>query len=295
MYVSMTGFSRASASFEWGTIHIELSSVNHRYQEISARLPRELASWEPWFHKKMQKLYGRGKVSIRAEITWAGSVLAASINKDALKKYYDEITEAQKFIGVYEEIAVDRLLDLPGVVGTQKGSGLSDDEATEAILWGLLSEAAEKWQTMRDAEGEHLKRAVEEHIDELERLLSRIAERWKIAKDAAFENMTERVTKALSAAGLQADDSRFAQEAVFIADRWDISEELARLNSHIEKFRETGNSGDPIGRKLDFIVQEMNREVNTLDSKTADSEVRWMAVEAKTALERVREQIQNLE
>jgi len=149
---------------------------------------------------------------------------------------------------------------------------------------------------MRLTEGGHLKNAVDAHLAELERLLGEISRGWMVARDAAFKTMKERVARALDAVGAAApDESRFVQEAMFIADRWDVTEELARLDSHIAKFREAGDSAESAGRKLDFLVQEMNREVNTLNSKIADADIRWLAVEAKTSLERIREQIQNLE
>lgn len=299
MYISMTGFSSTSRTMEWGTITLDLASVNHRYQEIFARLPKELSSWEPWFHQKLREAFRRGKVQARVEILWAMGSLAGSINKDVICRYYNELSELRNSIGQQEDIALEALVSLPGVLDTQERMRLAHADETEALLSELLSAGVESWQAMRAQEGSHLEEAVSEHLGELERIAGEIAQKWAPAKDAAFAAMIERVRKALDAAGTsQIDDARFAQEAVILADRWDVSEELARLASHIEKFRQTGRaekSKESIGRKLDFLVQEMNREVNTLDSKIADAGIRWLAVEAKAALERIREQIQNLE
>ncbi|MDR3255230.1 MAG: YicC family protein [Synergistaceae bacterium] len=298
MYVSMTGFSSARIEREWGTISLELSSVNHRYQEIYARLPRELGSWEPWFHQKLRGLYRRGKVQARIEIMWAASALAVSVNKDVLASYFNALAETREALGPDqgEPISIDSLVNLPGVLDSQERFGLSRDDATEQLLSSLLEQGAARWQEMRLTEGAHLKSAVNIHLVELERLLGEISAKWADAKDAAFDAMKERITKALDSLGApQPDDSRFVQEVVFIADRWDVTEELARLDSHIAKFRETEDSSESAGRKLDFLIQEMNREVNTLNSKIADAGIRWLAVEAKTSLERIREQIQNLE
>ena len=293
MYVSMTGFGSMRMEREWGTISIELSSVNHRYQEISARLPRELASWEHWFHQTLRRRFRRGKVQIRVEIAWASSALAVSLNKEVLAAYYREMSDVSSELKGTGEISLDALLGLPGVIDAQERPWPSGDDA-EDLLRTLLEGCADNWQEMRLTEGGHLKSAIEEHLSNMERLIADISGRWEAARDAAFNAMKERVAKALGSLSAP-EDYRFAQEAVIIADRWDVTEELARLASHVAKFRETGDSRELSGRKLDFLVQEMNRELNTLNSKVADADVRWLVVEAKTALEQIREQIQNLE
>jgi uncharacterized protein (TIGR00255 family) len=294
MYVSMTGFGGTHIEREWGTISLELSSVNHRYQEISARIPRELASWEPWLHQKLRRMFRRGKLQARVDITWVSSALAVSLNKELLAAYYRELSKVGDELGQAGEISLDALLGLPGVIDAQERSLPAEDGDTEKLLLSLVEGGAENWQKMRLTEGAHLKSAIDGHLSDLERLTAEISGKWGVARDAAFDLMKERVTKALEASSAP-EDSRFAQEAVFIADRWDVTEEIARLSSHITKFKETGDSQEPSGRKLDFLVQEMNRELNTLNSKVADAGVRWLVVEAKTALERIREQIQNLE
>ena len=299
MYISMTGFSSTSRTMGWGTITLDLSSVNHRYQEIYVRLPKELSSWEPWFHQKLREAFRRGKIQARIEILWAMGSLAGSINRDVLCRYYDELFEVRNSIGQQEDIALESLVNLPGVLDTQERMRLAHGDEADELLAELLAAGIASWNEMRAQEGTHLEEEVSVHLNELERLAGEIAEKWAPAKEAAFTATIERVRKALDAAGTsQVDDARFAQEAVILADRWDVSEELARLKSHIEKFRQTGKAEkakESIGRKLDFLVQEMNREVNTLDSKIADADIRWLAVEAKAALERIREQIQNLE
>jgi uncharacterized protein (TIGR00255 family) len=296
MYVSMTGFSRTATEREWGTVTLELSSVNHRYQEIYVRLPRELASWEPWFHQRMRSLYRRGKVQIRVDIEWDASSEAVSLNKDALARYYGEIAGVRESLGSGGEISLSALVTLPGVIDARGRMGMEGDGGTEELLSGLLGLGAAEWNKMRRAEGEHLREAIAVHLEALERHIADIERLWPGARDAAFAAMTERVKGVLDAAGTSPpDESRVAQETVMLSDRWDVSEEIARMASHIAKFRETGESRESEGRKLDFIVQEMNREVNTVSSKVSNAEIRWIAVEAKTAIERIREQIQNLE
>lgn len=134
---------------------------------------------------------------------------------------------------------------------------------------------------MRETEGAHLRDEVLSHLAELERLAAEIEERWLPTRDAAFAAMRARVSEALEKMGEKLEESRYMQEIVLLTDKWDVSEELARLKSHAAKFRSTGEDRESTGRKLDFIVQEMNREVNTLDSKVADADIRWLAVDAK--------------
>ena len=182
-----------------------------------------------------------------------------------------------------------------GVLDMPKFEDEEDSQATEEVFRELLDEAAASWNKMRALEGGHLREEVLTHLAELERLVGVIEEKWKPARDAAFEAMRTRVTETLEKLGEKLEEQRYMQEIVLLTDKWDVAEELARLKSHIAKFRSAGDSDESAGRKLDFIVQEMNREVNTLDSKVADAEIRWLAVDAKAALERIREQIQNLE
>jgi uncharacterized protein (TIGR00255 family) len=289
----MTGFGQAAEEREWGKISLELSSVNHRYQEISVRLPRELASLEPWFHQKLRGIFRRGKLNARIEITWAASAVASSINKEVLMNYHREISALRNSMGTERDISLDALMNMPGVLDASRRESLGA-EATD-ILSELIDAAAVNWNRMRLDEGAHLKEAVGGHIADVERGMSEISRIWPDAKSAAFRAMTARITAALEAAGVSPDEARFAQEAVIFADKWDITEEIARMASHIAKFRGTGEGRESEGRKLDFLVQEMNREANTINSKVSNSEIRWIAVEVKSAIERIREQIQNLE
>lgn len=296
MYVSMTGFGSARTEREWGTLCMELSSVNHRYQEVYVRLSRELSSWEPWFHKKLRECFRRGKLSCRVEILWTSSLPCAAIDGQLAAGYYKDIARIRNSLGLEGDISLDALIGLPGVLDAGARMRFLEDCDLEALLGELVGESVSNWEKMRRAEGKHLEEAISKHLAELERFISEISNRWVLAKDLAFDAMKERLKKALDASGIAPiDDSRFAQEALVIADRWDILEELDRLESHVVKFRKIGSVPEPVGRKLDFLVQEMNREINTISSKVLSSEIRWFAVEAKTALERIREQIQNLE
>lgn len=295
MYLSMTGFSRTQLQTSWGTLNLELSSVNHRYQEISVRLPREFSSWEPRFHQKLRNYFRRGKVQLRMEVLWASTFKMAHINRDVMLSYCEEFLQIQQTLGQAGELDLEKIASLPGVLTLPSFDDITEADNLEATFDKLLAEGVASWQKMRTQEGEHLRDEVLLHIAELERLMQEIEEKWLIAKNLAFQSLREKLSEVLSTLNEKLDESRFLQEIVILTDKWDVSEELARLKSHVVKFIATGEETDSSGRKLDFIVQEMNREVNTLNSKIADAEIRWLAVEAKAALERIREQIQNLE
>ena len=295
MYVSMTGFSRTQIQRSWGTVSLEMSSVNHRYQEIYVRLPREFSSWEPWFHQKLRKGFRRGKVQVRMDVLWAPSLKMGRINKDIMTSYCEELMQIQRMLGQAKDLQLESVVTLPGVLDIPRFEDSSEAEELEASFSELIEQGLSSWQKMRVTEGEHLKEEVLAHLAELERLSALIEDKWLPARDQAFETTRLRITEMLDSLGGKLEESRMMQEIVVMTDKWDVSEEIARLKSHISKFRGTGEDTESSGRKLDFIVQEMNREVNTLDSKISDAEIRWLAVDSKAALERIREQIQNLE
>lgn len=295
MYVSMTGFSRTQIQRSWGTVSLEVSSVNHRYQEIYVRLPREFSSWEPWFHQKLRKGFRRGKVQVRMDVLWASSFKMGRINKDIMTSYCEELMQIQRMLGQAKDLQLESVVTLPGVLDIPRFEESAEAEELEASFSELIELGLSSWQEMRETEGEHLKAEVLTHLAELERLSAQIEEKWLPARDQAFEITRQRITEMLDTLGGKLEESRMMQEIVVMTDKWDVSEEIARLKSHISKFRSTGEDAESSGRKLDFIVQEMNREVNTLDSKISDAEIRWLAVDSKAALERIREQIQNLE
>lgn len=291
----MTGFSRTQLRRPWGTLNLELSSVNHRYQEITVKLPRDFAGWEPWFHQKLRAMFRRGKVQARIELFWAQDFKKARLNKEVLDSYCAELAQLKEKFSQSSEIQLETLLSLPGVLELPSAG---EDDTTfnlEETFGELLEKGVAGWQLMRELEGKHLKEEILSHLANLEKLTEEIATLWRTARDEAFSNVRARISQTLENLGIGLEESRFVQEITIMADKWDVCEELARLKSHIEKFRLTGEENSSSGRKLDFLTQEINREINTLDSKVADSRVRWLAVDAKSELEMIREQIQNLE
>ncbi|MCL2009327.1 MAG: YicC family protein [Synergistaceae bacterium] len=302
MFLSMTGFGRASREFPWGTVTFEAVSVNHRYQDISVRLPKEIHSLESALTASLRSLLRRGKIRLIAEIDWAADFKTARIDTCALRSYYDRIQEVAAEVNA-PQTELTALLNLPGVCDSMRlREGISGELGEPAEfaksggLWkDLVCDTVDALMEMKRSEGEKLQAVVEEDLKELERLTGALSERWNSASSEALSALGSRIEKVMERFALEIDRNRIAQEISLLADKWDVSEELARLAGHIAKFREIASGRESEGRKLDFLIQEMNREVNTMGSKTGDAEFRWMVVEAKSCLERIREQIQNVE
>lgn len=293
MFLSMTGFGRASRTFPWGTVTFELSSVNHRYQDLSARLPRELASLESRLLSSLRTALGRGKVRLVADVAWDAGAHAPILDEEALMLAFRRVQALAREQGLSAPTDLVPFLALPGICEAARATGpAQEDPAT----WDeLLAATVASLMEMKRAEGAKLRDAVEADLKIFEGLVAKMEVRWRKAADDAVEALRLRIDRAMEHFSLKIDEARIAQEVSLLSDKWDVSEELTRLGAHIERFRQTMDREDLAGRRLDFLIQEMNREVNTMGSKVADVELRWSVVEAKSCLERIREQIQNVE
>lgn len=292
MFLSMTGFGRASRDFPWGTVVFELTSVNHRYQDFSARLPRELASLESRLLASLRGSVNRGKVRLSAEIAWNPGARTPTLDEEGLLLLFRRVRSLAQEQGLPEpELAP--FLTLPGICETGSLNAVAQEDPD---AWDdLLASAVDSLMEMKRAEGEKLRTVVEADLDAFAGIVSGLAERWKKASEQALEALRMRIEKVMERFALDLDEARVAQEVSLLSDKWDVSEELARLDAHLERFRQTMGGKEPAGRRLDFLIQEMNREINTMGSKVGDADFRWGVVEAKSCLERIREQIQNVE
>ncbi|MCF7935011.1 MAG: YicC family protein [Synergistales bacterium] len=295
MITSMTGFGSATRDETWGTLHIEISSVNHRYQEVTVRLPRELSSLEQALQRQAKAAFRRGKMTVRVEMQWSPLQQTVEINEEVLKRYYAHIERLKSKLHIIEDVRLDLLLNMPGVMEEAAGRDRTVTDAVETALAETADEALRGWNAMRRQEGEHLQEDIASHAGTFSALLDSIDGEWPKAKRDAYSRMVERLQQFVEESGTGIDQSRLAQEAAVLSDKWDIAEELSRSRSHLQQFHQLFNETEPVGRKMDFLTQEMNREINTISSKVAESRIRWLAVEAKAALERIREQVQNVE
>jgi uncharacterized protein (TIGR00255 family) len=293
---SMTGFGRAHFELAGVPHDVEVRSVNHRYLELRVRLPRALADSETAVRERVQQRLARGKVDLVVSTAeGAGPKLALIVDEELAAGYVRAAERLSKSGGVAGALSVGELLQLPGVVRTVEPE--QSREETEALLLGAVERALAAIDAMRAAEGAALARELESRIARVAALGESLASRAGEVQEAARERLRKRSAQLASETGI-ADPARLYQEIVLAADRLDITEELVRLASHVDQFRSicaAAGPGAPVGRKLDFLMQELGREANTVGSKGSDAGVAHSVVELKTELERIREQVQNVE
>ena len=294
MFISMTGFGSKSYSFTWGTVKFEISSINHKYQDFTVKLPRELMSLENRILSILRNNIPRGKVKLSAEITWNPGAKIPALDNDSLRVFINQVRTIAKRNSLDTAKDITSFLMIPGVLDVS--ANVAEEEARQnPAIWDKLTlEAIDALQEMRKTEGGKLHEKVSDDLSKLESIIETLKERWKIASGEAIEGLRTRIENVMEHYNLEIDEARIAQEVALMSDRWDVSEETARLEAHTGKFRKVMEE-DSCGKKLDFLIQEMNREINTMGSKVNDSDFRWGVVEAKTCIERMREQIQNIE
>lgn len=293
MIDSMTGFGRGEAVVDEASATVELRSVNNRFCEVSVRLPRSLSAYESEVHARIKKRFARGRISAQIQIETASEeVLPLQVNPDGVRAYMTLLNQLRSQAGISEPVRLEHLLNYSDVFQTREPG----DEQTEAMWRAVeqaLDAAIEALHTMRRQEGSALLADLEQRIVALDRILLRVEDRAPLRVESARERLHQRLREILEDERLDRD--RVEMEIAMLADRLDITEECVRLRSHLELFRQSLNSEHPEGRKLNFISQEINREVNTIGSKANDAEIAHLAVEMKDELEKIREQVQNVE
>jgi len=291
MIISMTGFARSEAPVPGGTLACELRSVNHRYLEPSLRLPEELRTLEPELRATLQKELRRGKVDCTFTYR-TGNQAGRELEVDAqlisrLAPALDHIVTATRSINAPMQINLVDLLRYPGVVR----EAAVEPEALLAAGRELFARAIEGLKAMRASEGARLKDLVLQRCTQLETLLGQVRKRLPEVQAAIRARFDERMAE-LSVA---VDNERLEQEVALLVQRMDVAEELDRLDGHIEETRKIIASPEAAGRRLDFLMQEYNREANTLSSKSQDLATTRLAVDMKVLIEQMREQVQNIE
>ena len=294
MIRSMTGFGRMEGVAAGKRILVEMKSLNHRYLEISLRMPAALAVLEMEIKKRIGERYTRGKfeVSIRMEngsSSEAPSVLA--LNLPLARQYHSLLTQLRKELGISGEVTLEMMAGFRDLFVT--GEGEEDVPALWEGLEKVLAQTMEKLTAMRDAEGESLGRDLTERMGTVERLVQEIARRAPEVVLEYRQRLADRVRELT--AGMVVDESRLHQEVAVLAEKSDITEEVVRMNSHLGQFRNFMTAEEAVGRKMDFLIQEMNREVNTIGAKSQDGEIARLVIELKSELAKLREQIQNVE
>ncbi len=292
MIKSMTGFGRNEVSEEKRKITVEIKSVNHRYLDVNIKMPKKLSFFEATIRTELKKYMQRGKVDVFiAYEDFTESNVCVKYNKELAAEYMSYLEKMAEDFGLDNDIRVSALSRYPEVLTMEEQS--VDEEEIWKALCGAVQGAAEKFVETRLKEGEALKTDLIAKLDGMLDHLSFIEERSPQLVEEYKDKLRERVRELLE--DTQIEESRLLLEVTLFADKICVDEELVRLRNHIETTRQTLVDGGGIGRKLDFIAQEMNREANTILSKTNNMEISNRAIELKTEIEKVREQIQNIE
>lgn len=288
---SMTGFGRASLESNGKNYIIEIKTVNNKYSDITVKSPKRLSFMEDKIRKQIANRITRGKVEVSVSFfDFSNKSKNVVLNKEIAKEYIKQLREIADENNLSENISVVEIAKLPDILNSIDSD--NDEEITSEALQ-CLNMALDSLIEMRKTEGENIKQDLLVRIERVQNLVDKIAENSKGIVEEYVSKLEKRVKEILKTDVV--DENRIAQEAVIYADKTSIEEELTRLNSHIVQFKELANSDGPVGKKLDFMIQEMNRETNTIGSKAGSGEITKAVIDLKVELEDIREQIQNIE
>lgn len=289
---SMTGFGRAAGTLLGDEVTVEMSAVNHRYLDASLRMPLAWAAVEPVLKQQLRTYVSRGKLSVTiSRKRGPGSPPSIRFDPDTARQYVDASRELAAMVGSNGAISVDVLAQLEGVLVHE--DPVDDLESVQAGLEALLEDAAARLNAMRATEGEALERDIRARIALIRSALVRIEDRLPELNGAYEQRLRSRVEELRTEVSLS--EERIALEVALLAEKADVTEEVVRLKAHLEHFSGLLDEKEPVGRRLDFLLQELQREINTLGVKTRDSDVARHVLEMKSELEKIREQIQNVE
>lgn len=288
----MTGFGRSENLQGEMKFIVEMKAVNHRYFDVSIKMPKKLAFFESAIRSTLKNYMQRGKIDVF--ITYedlSQSSASLKYNENLASEYLQYYRQMAEKFGLEDDIKVSTLGRCPEVFSMEDQT--IDEKEIWAVLEKALTGAAEQMVAAREKEGQALKKDLIEKLDGMVLQVTKIQERFPVMMEAYRVKLEEKVKELL--ADTQIEESRIATEVVLYADKICTDEETVRLKSHIDHMKETLEKGDNVGRKLDFIAQEMNREANTILSKANDLETTNIAIDLKTEIEKIREQIQNIE
>lgn len=290
---SMTGYGRGEAKDEFRSFTVEIKTINHRYNDFSVKMPKHINYLEDMVKKKVKSLVNRGKAEIYISMDYiSGDDIAVMPNIELAKSYKNAIDEIAKSLGTDERVSLETIVNFPEVLKLEKKQ--EEAEIIEKLLNESLEKALVSLSDMRSEEGKKLLEDMEEKLSTIESTIAFIEQRSPEIVEEYRDRLNKRIEELLGSE-YDIDESKLANEVAYFADKSGIDEEIVRLKSHISQARKTSNSEGVVGRKLDFIVQEMNREANTIGSKVGDIDITNGVVNIKTEIEKIREQIQNIE
>ena len=293
MIRSMTSFGRSSSEEgEKRVFTVEMKSVNSRYLDINIRMPKTLISLEEEIRKMISNSLNRGKVDVFINLkNYNDGSGVPKVDINLAKGYFDCLKEIEEKLGIKNDVSVMQIARFPEVITV-----VEEEDKIEEIweeIKPLIKDCLDMMVAMREVEGNKLKEDILSKISVIEQLVSKVEEFADTIPKAFKVKLEERLKELLG--NVDIDENRVAMEVCMLADKATIDEEIIRLRSHINQVRETLNLNEPVGRKLDFIVQEMNRETNTIGSKSSDIQMTNIVIDIKNILEKIREQVQNIE
>jgi len=292
MIKSMTGYGKAESAYAGGRITVEVRCVNHRYGEITVKLPRALMQFENDIKKRVAEKLSRGKIDVFIQVEGGISLGVPAANLPLARGYYKAFSSIREALGLADEVSLALIASQRDVISVAAETEANLEVIPEELI-AALEDALRRVDEMRLFEGESLMADFQKRREVLSTLIGRVAARAPSVVSEYAARLKERIAQLCSDSGLP--EERIALEVAVLADKCDITEELVRLESPLRQFDETLTRNEPVGRKLDFLLQEINREVNTIGSKANDGQIASSVVELKAELEKIREQVQNIE
>ncbi|MCP5006067.1 MAG: YicC family protein [Planctomycetes bacterium] len=296
MIKSMTGFGSAELKSDDKTVYVEIRSLNNKYLKINTKIPESLAGFEDRIGKLLKEVLLRGTVTLSIDYKVLKQEPRCFINRDVLKEYYKLISEIRDEISFEQDVSFSSLISLPGVLEYRKDIADEEDAGDSwAELEVLIRSAVYDLDVMKQTEGNNLRLDIEKWTKRISLLTDNIESESDVVVEKYRDRIYKRVQSLLEGANVSIEKEDLYKEVAIFADRCDISEELVRLRSHLTMFWDVVGKEEPAGRKLEFIVQEMFREANTIGSKANNTDIVRQVIEIKTEIERVKEQVLNVE
>lgn len=288
----MTGFGRCLESVDGKTIIVEIKSVNHRYYEFTSRVPRSCGYLDEKLKSFIQGKVSRGKIDVGVSIQSDGvSDEKIKVNSEVAKGYITALRSANEELGLEDDLTLSRIMRLPDIFDVKK---IEEDEET---VWNEVKSVAEKalerFIAMREAEGEKMREDILSRLDYITELVEKIEKKSPETTEKYRKKLFDKISEVLKDTNV--DEQRILTEAAIFSEKTAVDEETVRLRSHINQCREMLSMNEAVGRKLDFLIQEFNREANTIGSKCQDIEITKVVVDLKSEIEKIREQVQNIE
>ena len=288
----MTGFGRAEGDTTLGKVFVESRSVNHRYCDINIKLPKRLTLFENRMKEMIRSQVSRGRIDVSFRLENSGEEkVQLSVDLDLAKQYYRVLHELKEKLQLKDDITLNLLAGAKDLIMAKEEIGDLEPYWQEVLR--ILEQSLKNMDDMKRLEGESLAHDLKQRLESIAEQFQIIKQQFPSRLETTLGRLHDRLRSLLE--GMEVDPSRFQQEIAFLAERTDITEEIVRAESHLTQFRTLLEGNEPVGRKMDFLLQEIHREVNTVSAKANDAEISQRVVEIKSELEKIREQVQNIE